>query len=95
MADFQKLGLDRISQNIARSVNRVTGTLVTGDITRGAVVEVSIESNAGSATVKARRVGAIPISNPSANDLKWSISGTTLSVSQSGGGDGTVAFWVF
>ena len=93
--DFQKLGLDRAAQNIARAVNSPNGRLVTGDITKGEVVEVSITSNSGTSVVKARRVGAMPISNPSGNDLQWSISGTTLSVSQSGGGDQTVAFWVF
>ena len=92
---FQKLGVDRISQNIARAVNSPRGALVTGDITSGEVVSVSISSNEGSATVAQRRTGAILLSNPSATDLRWSISGTTLSVEQLGGGDSTVEFWVF
>ena len=33
--DFQKLGNDRFSQNIKRSINNPVGSIVTGDITKG------------------------------------------------------------
>ena len=95
--DFKKLGLDRISQNIATSVNRATGNLVTGDITRGEVVEVAFNnSTTGTAQVKERRVGAIPLDQPFATDSwEWSISGTTLTVVYQGNQTGTSRFWVF
>ena len=93
--DFQKLGLDRIAQNIAKSVNEPRGALVTGDIGSGEVVEVQMDGSTGMATVSDRRVGALLLENSAADDLKWSISGTTLTATQSGGGPTTVKFWVF
>jgi len=96
---FQKLGVDRISQNIARAVNSPRGSLVTGDITAGEVVSVTITSGEGSATVSQRRTGAIPIGQNMSygggdRGFSWSISGTTLSV-ETYGDDGTMDFWVF
>ena len=99
--DFQKLGLDRLSQNVARAVNNPVGTLVTGNITKGEVVSVVIDGDTtGSATVSARRTGAIPISVEISGaspvcEYKWSISGTTLSVELNASRDATIQFWVF
>lgn len=96
--DFQKLGFDRLSQNIARSVNNPVGTLVTDDITKGDVIEVTVEGGTGTANVASRRVGAIPISIAfnSPAEVMWSISGTTLSVeTDPGSTTGTITFYVF
>jgi len=96
--DFQKLGLDRIAQNIARSVNSPTGTLTTGDITRGDVVTVQFPGTTeASAKVKARRTGAILIDNPctTADYRGHTISGGVLTVKFSGNISDTLTFWVF
>jgi adenylosuccinate synthase len=101
MPNFKKLGLDRVTMNISKAFESGIGTggLITGDITRGEVVTVDLESGAGSATVKDRRVGALPLAvnlvatNESFN---WSISGTTLSVSDANSANGgSITFWVF
>ena len=96
--DFKKLGLDRIATGISSAVNRPTGRLVTGDITRGTVVEVVVDGGTtGSATVSARRTGAILISTDCiAHRYAWSISDTTLTVTTSGSASGEAfEFWVF
>ena len=96
--DFQKLGLDRLSQNIARSVNSPVGSLVTGDITKGEVVEVTFDSESEkTAIVSKRRTGAIPINVAlsSVCEMFWAISETTLTVSLNTSRSGTVSFWVF
>lgn len=97
--DFQSLGIDRLAQNIARSVNKPTGTLVTGDITRGEVVEVSFSaSSEETATTKTRRVGAIPLYaffDNSNRDMQWKTEDETLTVRLSSSATGTAKFWVF
>lgn len=101
--DFQKLGADRMVQNVARAINKPTGTLFTGDITKGDVVVVdNFSGGVGTARVKARRTGALPLEfrDPSddAHELSWYIEGTTLTVNMKSGnaGEGAIArFWVF
>ena len=98
--DFQKLGIDRLSQNVARSVNQPVGALVTGDITRGEVVTVGPDftGNSASATVSARRTGAIMIQREGTTDTHlraWVIEGTKLTVYQHNAAATTYTFWVF
>lgn len=100
MADFQKLGLDRIAQNISKAVTKPVGGLVTGDITKGSVVTVTVTDGEGTATVSAQRTGAIPILSqmaaPPANSMQWTIDSTILSVDfNDAAQSGTVTFWVF
>jgi hypothetical protein len=96
--DFQKLGNDRFSQNIKRSINNPVGSIVTGDITKGEVValEFTNESTA-SATVTSRRTGAIPINTALDNmcEFHWTLTGTTLSATLNVSRTGTLEFWVF
>jgi len=96
--DFQKLGIDRLSQNVARSVNQPVGALVTGDITKGSVVEVVIDNaSSGSTKVSARRTGALLLGmSYSGNaEYKWDIVESTLTVDLNGSVTGTFKFWVF
>lgn len=97
--DFNKLGLDRISQNIAKAVNNPTGGVVTGDITRGEVVEVTFKNaTEATANVKERRTVALPGSFSDLSDTKelcWGISGTKLTVKVNTSYTGTISFWVF
>jgi hypothetical protein len=105
--DFQKLGLDRLSTNIAKTVGAGLGSVVTGDITRGEVVEVTLGTSAtarsatGSATVKTRRVGAELLGMDYVDgaddftEFKWSISDETLTVETRETIFGTFSFWVF
>lgn len=96
--DFKKLGLDRLSQNIATSINKPTGRLVTGDLASGEVVEVVFDNaTAGSATVSPRRTGAIilEIALDSPQYMSYELDGTTLSVTLPGARTGTIKFWVF
>ena len=96
--DFQKLGIDRLSQNVARSVNQPVGALVTGDITKGSVVEVVIDNaSSGSTNVSARRTGALLLGmSYSGNaEYKWDIVESTLTVDLNGSVTGTFKFWVF
>lgn len=99
MANYQKLGLDRLSQNIARAVNKPTGNLVTGDITKGKVVTIEFTAgNGGSAEVGPRRVGAIPLSaifDGVSREMKWDIQDTTLVLTLNSATTGLVSFWVF
>lgn len=97
--DFKKLGVDRIAVNVAKTVGAGQGNVVTGDISRGEVVDVTLTAGEGEATVKARRTGAAMISADIDNVDRfpvWSISGTTLSVSTGASpAAGTITFWVF
>ena len=95
--DFQKLGLDRMSQNIKRAVTTPAGVLTTGDITQGQVVDVELEGNdEATATVASRRTGAILLGNTGdVSDIKWSISGTTLTVNANANRTAIFSFWVF
>jgi len=98
MADFTKLGFDRLTGNIARAVNQPTGRLVTGDITRGDVVEVNLNiASTGSASVKPRRTGAILIgaSFTGNGEYRWEINSTVLTVTANADLTGTFTFWVF
>ena len=98
MADFQRLGFDRLSQNIARAVNSPSGGLVTGDITRGDVVTIELSNSAsGSAQVKSRRTGAVLIdSTVTGSDYQGhTIEGTTLTINYSTATSGAVSFWVW
>jgi hypothetical protein len=101
MADYKKLGFDRTSMNISNAVDSGIGTggLITGDITRGEVVELELTADTtASTTIKERRVGAL--------ELGRSLSGTTFitSVTTEGGQltlvksnaiTGTITYWVF
>ena len=98
--DFQKLGSDRFSQNIKRAVTNPVGNVVTGDITKGEIVTVGPDftGNSATATVAPRRTGAIMIARSGAADTHlhaWTISDTTLTVTQSNAVDTTYTFWVF
>lgn len=100
--DFQKLGVDRLAQNISRSVNKPKGNTVTGDITRGEVVEVAVGTAAtaadtGTAKVPGRRVGAVLLGHDLLNHrFTWGIEGTTLTVTTSTAvGGNNFTFWVF
>jgi len=102
MADFTKLGFDRLTGNISRAINKSNGRLATGDITKGEVVTVAITSgNSASTTVKPRRVGAMPLEirtdgAGAMGEYIWQIDGTVLTVFKNGGGaDATFTFWVF
>jgi hypothetical protein len=98
-APYKKLGLDRATTATQSAFGAGGGALVTDDISNGEVVEVVIESGNGTAAVKPRRVGAVPISVAldSTNEAwNWSISGTTLTVNWTAGTpDGVIHFWVF
>jgi hypothetical protein len=70
MADFQKLGLDRLTNNISKAIGGSTAfgvggvpALTVGDITTGDIVEVEMDGTAGPSTyvvnTKERRTGAI------------------------------------
>lgn len=98
--DFQKLGLDRMATGIAKSVTGGQSTLSTGDITKGAVVTVGPDftGNSASATVSARRTGAIMIQREGTTDTHlraWVIEGTDLTVYQNNAAATTYTFWVF
>jgi hypothetical protein len=99
--DFQKLGMDRMSQNIKRAVDKPTGKLTTGDITKGEIVKVTVTAGdtTGTATVTSRRTGAIPIAFETVEaqtEWGWAISGTILTVTMLAEAEDTVAtFWVF
>lgn len=98
MGDFQKLGLDRLSHNLGRSVNNPTGGLFTGNITKGDLVTVEFDAEAvGTATVKARRTGAMPTSIilDAEPRLRWEMSGTTLTATIHTALTGSITFWVF
>jgi len=100
VADFKKFDYDRFSQSLAQSINKPTGSLVTGDITRGDVVKVGPDftDNSATAVVKARRAGAIMIGRDGSTDTHlhaWTIDGTILTVRQSNDADTTYWFWVF
>jgi hypothetical protein len=43
--DFQKLGNDRLSQNIKRAITNPVGTISTGDISRGELVTHTTDSS--------------------------------------------------
>lgn len=97
--DFQKLGNDRNSQNLKRAITSPVGRLVVGDITKGEVVSVDT-AEGGTATVAARRTGAILLSIVSTDggtiEFQYSITDTTLTVTKHGSSpDGTFKFWVF
>jgi hypothetical protein len=98
---YRKLGMDRNQMGVGQAFGSGTGSLVTGDITRGEVVEViiTVANAGGSATVSPRRTGAIPIAialDDTNEAWNWSITGTTLSVNWTAGStDGVMHFWVF
>lgn len=76
MANFKKLGLDRLNQNIANAINQPTGTVVTGDITRGSIVEHTTSSNTvEEIKIRARSTGCFPITiwfvNSGSGDVNW------------------------
>jgi hypothetical protein len=95
--DFQKLGLDRLSQNIKRSVVSPQGVLTTGDITKGAVVEVEVRSDTtGTSQVADRRTGAVLLGHDCTDHrFEWTITGTDLIVTLTGSGEYNFTFWVF
>lgn len=96
--DFKKYGNDRFSQNLAQAINNPRGSLVTGSITAGEVVEVKLDNeSSASTTVNARRTGALPLGmSYSGNaEYKWSVSGTILTVELNGSVTGSFWFWVF
>jgi butyrate kinase len=98
--DYKKLDYGRMSTGIASAFGVGTTGLSTGDITQGTVVDVTVTSGAGSATVSQRRTGAIPIGQSMTygggdRGFSWEISDTTLSVETYGGDSGTMSFWVF
>jgi hypothetical protein len=98
--DFQKLGSDRISQNIKRAVTNPVGNITTGDITKGAVITVGPDftGNSATASVAPRRTGAIMIARDGVEDTHlraWSIVDTTLTVYQNNTKETTYTFWVF
>ena len=102
MADFQKLGLDRISQNIARSVNSATGNLVTGDITKGEVVEHTTSgSGVEYVNIRSRSTGAVPISvwftNSGSADWNFELqsSNNRIAVKTSSATPCVFKFWVW
>lgn len=105
---FQKLGNDRMSQNIKRAVSTNAGGIVTGDIARGEAVVVKFgdqktppgATDASTAEVGSRRTGAFPIAFDQANPataagVRWFISDGTLDVLLTTGINGTITFWVF
>ena len=92
------LGLFLLATGISSAVNQPTGRLVTGDITRGSVVEVVIDNaSSGSTNVSARRTGALLLGmSYSGNaEYKWDIVESTLTVNLNGSVTGTFKFWVF
>ena len=96
--DFKKQGLDRMATGISSAVNQPTGRLVTGDITKGEVVTVEITSGEGSATVSARRTGALELARSLDADFfiyAQNTSGGKLTVSGNGTPSGTITYWVF
>lgn len=98
MPDFKKLGLDRIAVNVAKTVGAGGGNLVTGDIARGEVVEVTFSaSTTGTATVSSRRtlalLGSVDLDTQA--EYQWSIVDTTLTVNLNAAKTGTMSFWVF
>lgn len=98
--DYQKLGLDRAAQNIARAINNPGSSVVTGDITRGEVVVVEFKAPGAAsaeATVKTRRTGAIPLGMSYTGNVeyKWGFSGDKLVVETNGTIEGSFTFWVF
>lgn len=98
MADFQKLSNDRLYQNIKRSVDGAVGVLVTGDITKGTVVDVTFDaSNEESVTVSGRRTGAILVNSTfgATSEVIQELNDTILTVYVTGSPTGTLSFWVF
>jgi hypothetical protein len=99
MVDFRKLGTDRNAVAISKAMSPGIGTggIITGDITRGEVVSVSVsDSTTGTASVKSRRTGALPLNQPFDDDqVQWAISGTALTVTLDTDNTGTMKFWVF
>jgi hypothetical protein len=101
VSDYKKLGLGRSEVGIAKSVGTGQSTLTTGDITKGEVVTLTVESGdtSASATVAARRTGAIPLSFTATGgetEWSWSIEGTTLTLNTLSEPDDQVGvFWVF
>jgi hypothetical protein len=95
--DFQKLGLNRLSQNIKRAVTSPAGVLTTGDITKGEIVDVELKAeDSGSATVAARRTGALLLGyTGDIADIQWTISGTKLVVTANSNRTSSFSFWVF
>lgn len=93
---FQKLGRDRMNQNVARAVNTAGTRLTTGQINAGDVVTVTFNnSDSESVEVAARRTGAIPLSQPFDKRVRWSISGERLTVTLDSSDTGNITFWVF
>ena len=96
--DFQSLGLDRLSQNIKRAVTNPTGTLTTGDITKGELVSVTFSGSLEeTVTVSPRRSGAImlDIALDGIGEIYYGIIDTTLTVTLNNNNTGTIKFWVF
>jgi len=103
MADFRKLGLDRMATGIAKAVGGGSTTLSTGDITKGTIVVIELDGESpgyGKAEVSARRTGAICLGwaehPPSTSDVfTWTIEGNLLSVQGPNGSKNILTFWVF
>ena len=100
--DFQKLGLGKVATSLGKSIGGLgggTSTLFTGDITKGEIIQIGIASgdDSGTATVAARRTGAILLSVESEDftEYTWSITDTTLTVEQNDSDESTYTFWVF
>lgn len=93
--DFQKLGVDRLAQNVARSINNPKGgNLTTGSIGDGEVVEVNVAD--ATTTIRARATGAILIGTTggNVNTLDYTVSGGKLTLTFTGTATG-LTFWVF
>jgi hypothetical protein len=99
MTDFKKLSNDRLQHSIFGAINRPTGSMTTGDITKGEVVTVTIVGGEGVAKILSRRTGAIMIAcdvDDTDHAFNWTIDGGTLAVTQGDPlSDGTITFWVF
>lgn len=98
MSDFTRLGFDRLTGNISRAVNKPTGRLTTGDITRGELVTVSFDNDSeASTTVKPRRQGALisDVDLDNMCEIHWTINGTVLNVTLNVSRSGSITFWVF
>jgi hypothetical protein len=96
--NYQTIGADRGALNLRRSIGVEPTALVTGDITRGEVVTITLDNEAGgTATVKPRRSGAILLdcTDNTQTYLGHYIDGNNLVVTFGGNATGTVTFWVF
>lgn len=96
--DFQKLGLDRIAVNTAKIAGAGSGNVVTGDITRGEIVEASSSTTLASVSVRSRPTGAILIElrgdSDDPKEVIWYFEGGKLFHAVNTG-TAELRFWVF